>query len=712
MQKILESFFPSWDGIQYQHREVVLFACGMMSDPTPLLAHVYQKWIDEHLDKIKNGKFYDNTDLLKALYAESKVQLPGSALHNNNINYYDHTEDNLDTTPVYTPSKMYMFLDMKANVLCKFNASEQEAKIPECTLVIRSPDPAVTNSLLVAYQQISENQPIVDLHMFKVSWKYYSESGGFNLRINAQSFILQCCCLPSQPLMHLMHNLSECNTIRIIDLSNTNLEAVLSLTLSNKTSLTHLDLSKTKMSAELCHSICQQLTDITHMEHLDMSNNDLSQVSKFTLSNKKTLRYLNLENTHMSLTLYYSICQQLTDLESLKQFFVSREDSCYKICEDLILECFLSDKHLPTHVCTHVLRQINRFSNLRCIELADSLLTGCLSSFLPDPHPGLPKLEELKLARTALNKDDLQHLSNITQRNKLPKLEFLDLSQNILTGCLSSFLPDPHPGLPKLRWLYLECTALNKEDLQHLLSVAYKLPKLYELDISGYTLTGCLSSFLTDPHPGLHELEGLNLQSTALNKDDLQHFSQITQSNKLPKLLKLDLSDNTLTGCLSSFLSDPHPGLFELKFLYLENTALNKDDLQHFSNITQSNKLPKLLFLNLSDNNLDGCLCSFLPNLPEVEYLLLCKTELYLEELQLLKQLVQHGKLPRLLGLYLNGNELCQIKEELVNLIRTLIQHQEKQRILNVGLADNDLPEELQNQLTQICRGTEICVKF
>ena len=70
-----------------------------MSDPTPLVDHVYQKWIDNYLEEIRCDEYneqdvykHDNdTDLLKALYAESKVQLPGSPLHNNNINYHDHT---------------------------------------------------------------------------------------------------------------------------------------------------------------------------------------------------------------------------------------------------------------------------------------------------------------------------------------------------------------------------------------------------------------------------------------------------------------------------------------------------------------------------------------------------------------------------------------------------------------------------------------------
>ena len=69
---------------------------------------------------------------------------------------------------------------------------------------------------------------------------------------------------------------------------------------------------------------------------------------------------------------------------------------------------------------------------------------------------------------TYLNQDDLQHLSGITQSNKLPKLQILDLSKIItLTGCLSSLLPDNPHGLPDLLKLD-SCTdtKLNKGDLQ------------------------------------------------------------------------------------------------------------------------------------------------------------------------------------------------------------------------------------------------------
>ena len=458
---------------------------------------IFQKTTLNDLDEIKHKNFDMNTDLLKALYAESNVQLPGSAPHNNNINFYNHIDDSSDTTHVYTPSKMYVFLNMKTYVFCEFKNREEEANIPECAMMIRLSDATVTNSLLMACQRISKYQPLLDLHMFKVSLKYQSQSDGFHLSTNAHSLLLKSCTLTSQPLNHLMHKLSECNKIRKIDLMKTNLWGISSLTLSNKTSLTHLDLSETKISAELCQSICRQLTDITHLEYLNLSDNNLSQVSLFALNNKRNLKYLNLKNTHMSSTLYYTICEQLTDLECLEEFVVSTGDLCYRICykHKHLLTCSLSHTHLPPHVCRRVFHQINRFSDLCSIQITNSPLTGGVSSFLPDHHKGLPRLNDLKLDCTALKSDDLQHLSDITHRNKLPNLQELDLSHNILAGCISSFLSDHHPDLP--------------------------------------------------------ELKKLNLCNTELNKEDLKHLSHITQSNKLPKIKTLILSENTLTGCFA-----------------------------------------------------------------------------------------------------------------------------------------------------------------
>ena len=54
MQEPLELLLLSWSDIAYD-REVVLFAVGLMSDPTPLVDHVYQMLINVRLEEIKEG---------------------------------------------------------------------------------------------------------------------------------------------------------------------------------------------------------------------------------------------------------------------------------------------------------------------------------------------------------------------------------------------------------------------------------------------------------------------------------------------------------------------------------------------------------------------------------------------------------------------------------------------------------------------------------
>ena len=313
------------------------------------------------------------------------------------------------------------------------------------------------------------------------------------------------------------------------------------------------------------------------------------------------------------------ICE---DLPEPHVFTVSKNTESIKI-----ISCELSIQTLR-----HLVQQINGCDALRVLNISRTILIGCISGFLPEPHPGLPELKELHLTDTALNKDDLQHL--LSMAHKLPKLHILNLSHNTLTGCLSGFLPDPHPGLPSLELLNLDRASLNKEDLYHLLSIAHKLPKLQKLDLSRNTVTRCLSSFLPDPHLGLPELETIDLTHTEVNIEDQQHISHITQSNKLPKLRGLNLSETTLTGCLSNFLPDSYPGLPKLESLYLWKSKLSKDDLQHLTHLIQTQKLPALNELHLEDN-------------------MLCEMETDVE--RLIEACVNHHQKELKLGLWFNN---------------------------------------------------------
>ena len=594
-------------------REVIPFTVGFMEDPGPLVDHVYQIFIAEML---KRDDIYVDMDLFQAIYRESRVQLPGTPLHNNNFNYYNHyLEDRRqrprDTTPIYIPSRYYFFIAMKEDVQCNIPPIENNSDQPECRIDINNPDESVTHSLLTVCREISQHQRITYLHMSDVTCSdHVREDELFNLSENTRYVRVRDCKLPLDIINHMMQQLHK----------------------------------------------CKHLPKLIWDTYLGEAGRHLAQSIR-SWGDNSPITEISLPGCGMQGDAGAELLQSLS------------------ACKQLI--------HLDLH---------------------DNNLTGCLSCFLSNSHPGLPQLQELNLRRTGLNKEDLQHLSNITQSNKLQKLQWLNLSGNILTGCLFCFLPDPHPGLPQLQKLELDRTRINKEDLQHIWSVAYKLPNLQELGLTENTLTGCLFCFLPDPHPGLPQLQKLNLWDTGLNKDDLQHLLSV--AHKLPKLKELDLSNYTLTGCLFCFLPDPHPGLPQLEMLDLKYTGLNKDDVQHLLSI--AHKLPKLKELNLAGYRLTGCFSYFLPDphpgLPQLQQLNLLFTRLNRNDLQYLTHLIGKNKLPMLGELDLVFNNLCEMEAELEQLIEAGIAHHKTK--LQLSLRENGLSQEFKRKWNQRCRGT------
>ena len=522
---------------------MVLLIYGLMSDPTPIVHLVCQHWIDDGRKSI--GK-----TLIESMFYEAGLPVPKDLLHNQLINFHR----NKDTTPVHVPSRLYVFDDMKAKVSCNIHHGIKE--IPECVIRITFPAKTVGKTLISVCKTICEHQAIRELYLRQVDWYFVPDTDVFNLSKTAQSVTLVHCELPSQTLNHLIQQINESKTLRKINLRGTRLVGFSLLRLSNKKNLTHLDLYDPSMSAQLAAAVCYELSELVHLEHLNLSRNDLREVSSLTLSNKRNLTHLDLsgepliERTHMSAQLAAAVCYELSELVHLEHLNLSENDlsevSSLTLSNKKSLRYLnLSNTLMSADLCRSVCYQLNKLLNLEYIDLSQNTLTGCLSSFVPNTHPGLPKLKELDLDRTALNKHDLKHLLSVA--HKLPKLRKLDLSENTLTGCLSSFLPDPHPGLPQLKQLRLGHTALNKHDLKHLLSVAQKLPKLWLLDLAGNNLTGYLSSFVPDPHPGLIQLQHLKLNHTALNKDDLNHITHLIQTQKLPGLEELDLDGNSLS---------------------------------------------------------------------------------------------------------------------------------------------------------------------
>ena len=536
-QEKLKELFPSWKTMK-RHQEVLSFAVGLMKNPEPLVQYIYKMYLNE----IRNGSVSINKSLFNSLYTESKVPIPDYPMHNKYLNYFTYD----DTTPLKTPSEWYVFEAMNEDIQFNIDYSKHSVELPECILNITRPRRRVISSLLTACQQISRHQPITNLFLEKVGCLDRPVPDVLLLRRNVPSGDL------SEPdSVHPSKNVS-CENLLCPDVFylNRNTESV--------------KINGCTFQVDLMNHLMQQLSKCKHLCVLDLSGS------------------IYLEKTAFHL------------VESVKSWGENPP----------LLKLNLKCCSISGKLSVELLQSISRCKQLTELCLAGNSLTGRLSSFLTNPHQELPELQKLDLSSTELNKEDMQQLSSIAQANKLPKLQVLNLKYNNITGSSLGFTADSPPGSSSLEELYLSNTNLNKEDLQNLSKITQqnKLPKLRVLQLEHNILTGCLSHFLVDAHPGLPSLEEIHLKDNRLNKDDLQHLLHV--SYKLPKLKYLELQNNKLTGILSSFLADPHPGLPELEKLNLSRSLLNKQDLQHMTHLIGNQKLPGLTTLNLSLNEL------------------------------------------------------------------------------------------------------------
>ena len=129
-QETLKELFPSWKAVQ-RYREVVLFVVGLMKDSRPLVQYVYEMQVEDYLNEMRTDSNPSiDADLFMVLQAESSVRLVDHPLHNKYINYYDHLRGDLDTTPVYFPSRLYQFSQMRHEVVLEKHEEQKYLPAP------------------------------------------------------------------------------------------------------------------------------------------------------------------------------------------------------------------------------------------------------------------------------------------------------------------------------------------------------------------------------------------------------------------------------------------------------------------------------------------------------------------------------------------------------------------------------------------------------
>ena len=201
--------FPSWLDVRYRYREVVKFVVGLMKDSRPLVQHVYEMQVEDYLNKMRNSDDIPtiDPDLFKLLHAESRVPLFDHPLHNKYINYYDHEWGEPDTTPIYCPSRIYRFWDMRHEVELE-NHLEEGEEIPPCAMFIGVIHEALSDSLLLTCSEISKHQVVTDLRLWQVTCNNHTLQ---MLRLtNIKSLFLLECDLPDSHIRNFLHQLFGC----------------------------------------------------------------------------------------------------------------------------------------------------------------------------------------------------------------------------------------------------------------------------------------------------------------------------------------------------------------------------------------------------------------------------------------------------------------------------------------------------------------------
>ena len=125
-QETLKQLFPSWYHVK-RYEEVLIFTCGLMSDPRPLIEHVGEMLVkretllvrggdnkrEEHLETM--GKSALLLNLITSLYAEARsTPLQSKPHHNEMFHFYSHEQDDVcgrprDVTPIEIYSRLYLF---------------------------------------------------------------------------------------------------------------------------------------------------------------------------------------------------------------------------------------------------------------------------------------------------------------------------------------------------------------------------------------------------------------------------------------------------------------------------------------------------------------------------------------------------------------------------------------------------------------------------
>ncbi|TYG78086.1 hypothetical protein ES288_D02G028800v1 [Gossypium darwinii] len=372
----------------------------------------------------------------------------------------------------------------------------------------------------------------------------------------------------------------------------------LSLSSALISNVSSIDLSENKLQGQILTGIC---STFPHLRRLFLSKNAFEGIIPLCLSGMKDLSFLDLSNNQ----LYGKVPEELITKGSLTILRLSNNN-----LSGNVVPVILSANRVP-----YLYLDGNNFSGE---------MTNVDVSTFEFPN----SLSEIDLSNNKLHGKLPIWIGNASfipmEFCKLNRLEFLDLSQNNLSGSIPSCFNPP----------YIEHVHLHGNRLRGPLSLAfYNSSSIVTLDLRGNNLTGSIPKWI-------YTLSSL---SVLLLKDNHFHGKVPIELCKLHSLSIIDLSQNMFSGPIPSCLGNLSLPMQRKKILEIgfygpsieeHETTLNLgmdsyypdsylEEVIEFTTksglfLYEGNILSYMTGIDLSCNNLTGHIPSELGNLSEI----------------------------------------------------------------------------------------------
>ena len=268
---------------------------------------------------------------------------------------------------------------------------------------------------------------------------------------------LEYCSIPEQVWPELLQSLSSCKQLYELSLTGNKIgEAAHDLTQSiaswgADSPLERLDLYNCSIPEQVWLELFQSLSSCKHLSRLSLSCNTIGEAGHYLVQSitswgdNPPLEHLDLYNCSIPEQVRLELFQSLSSCKHLSRLSLSRntigEAGRYLVqsitswgADTPLQHLNLYNCSIPEQVWPELLQSLSSCQQLRHLDLDINTITGCLSSFLSDPHPGITDLEYLDLKQTAMNKSDLQHLTHLIKSNKFPSLKRLWLTEKSWAG--------------------------------------------------------------------------------------------------------------------------------------------------------------------------------------------------------------------------------------------------------------------------------------